>query len=345
MKQIVLTFTLTLTLVAGNPFAGSGAEDSPESLDRFSLGARFGMNFKADFRNSAALNSAAIGPATAGADHTYDDGYVKLDSSGNAGGLTWNWGYQSASQVVGDTMQFHATQFGQPSRSDINGATDDPQFGTELTYQRILGHLPLGPHTRWGLEAALGYTILDLKDNSSASRVDTATTDTYQLNGVLPPSAGYNGTFSGPGALLGDTPARTTASSVTTISTHQKLSGNLYTIRLGPFAEVNFTPEFSLAVSVGLSLAPASVEYDFSESTTTAAGVTTVVAGHSSNNDFLYGPYVGATLRYDFNPCWGVFVGGQFQSVTDLEQTIGTRTARLDQSATVYGTLGVSLKF
>ena len=343
MKQIVLT--LTLTLVAATPFAVRGAENAPESLDRFSLGARFGMNFKADFHNSATFNSAGAGPATAGADHTYDDGgYVRVDSSGNAGGLTWNWGYQAASQVVGDTMQFHATQIGQSSRSDINGATDDPQFGTELTYQRVLGPLPLA-HARWGLEAALGYTDLGLQNNSSGSGVGTTTTDTYQLNGVLPPSAGYNGTYSGPGALLGDTPTRTTASSVTTLNTHEKLSGNLYTIRLGPFAEVNFTPEFSLAVSVGLSLAPASVDYDFSERTTTAAGATSVVTGHASDNTFLYGGYVGATLRYDFDPCWGVFAGAQFQSVTDLDLSIGTRTAQLDQSATIYGTLGVSLRF
>ena len=58
-----------------------------------------------------------------------------------------------------------------------------------------------------------------------------------------------------------------------------------------------------------------------------------------------YGPYVGVTLRYDFNPCCGAFVGAQFQSLNDLEQSIGGHTARLDQSATVYGTLGFGLKF
>ena len=341
MNRIVLF--LTFTFAAAAPFATYG-EDLPENPNRLSLGARFGMNFKGDFRNhpAAAVNP---GPPTGGANHDYNDGYVRLDSSGNTGGLTWNWGYQHASQVAGDTMQFHATQAGAPSSSGARDVTDDPQFGTELTYQRVLGRLPFMEHGLWGFEAAVGYTCLDLRNNGGATRQDTTVTDTYQLNGVLPPSAGYNGTFSGPGTLMGDTPTRTTASSVTTLSSHEKLSGDLYSIRLGPFAEWNFTPKLSLAASVGLTLAPGDVDYDFSETSTTAAGVTTVVSGHSSKSDLLYGPYASVMLRYDFCESWGAFVGAQFQSLTDLEQSIGDRSARLDQTVTVYGTIGLTWRF
>lgn len=338
MNRIILSSTLTLA--AATPFAMHGA-DFPENPNRLSLGPRFGMNLKADFHNNAPVNPPVNpGPATGGADHTYDDGYVLVDSSGNAGGLTWNWGYQNASQVAGDTMQFHATQSSSPSASAIN---NDPQYGAELTYQRVIG--PFLSSGRWGLEAAFGYTDLDLRDNHRATGPVTMTTDTYQLNGVLPPGAGYNGTFEGPGALLGDTPTRTTASDIATLAGHQKLSGQLYSIRLGPFAEWNFTPQLSLAASVGLTLAPASVDYEFSETTTLPGGGTSVASGHSSKSELLYGPYVSGMLRYDFNESWGVYVGAQFQSVTDLEQSIGGRTARLDQGVTLYGTVGASWRF
>ena len=160
---------------------------------------------------------------------------------------------------------------------------------------------------------------------------------------MLPPGAGYNGTFAGPGALLGDTPLRTVASDV--LTSHQKLSGQVYGIRLGPFAEWNFTHQLSLAASVGLSLAPASVDYDFSETTRLAGGGTSVASGRSSKTELLYGPYVSAMLRYDFTERWGVYVGAQFQSLTDLEQSIGTRKARLDQGATVYAIVGASWRF
>ena len=146
MNRITL-FSL-LTLIGANPFALFGA-DSPDSVNRLSFGARFGMNFKADFRNSAPANPGPpgvnIGPVAAGADHTYDDGYVLVDSSGNAGGLTWNWGYRKAGQVVGDTMQFHSAVSSVPAPSAINNVTGDPQYGV----------WPQGAHTGWELSVVL----------------------------------------------------------------------------------------------------------------------------------------------------------------------------------------------
>ena len=340
MNRIVLS--TTLVLAAATPFALPGADFS-ENPNRLSLGARFGFNFKADFQNNAPVNS---GPAAAGADHTYNDGYVLLDSSGNAGGLTWNWGYQNAAQVAGDTMQFNAIESSSPSGlTGNNKVTDDPQYGVELTYQRVLGRLGSEGKGRWGLEAAFGYTDLDLSDSRSATGPVTVTTDTYPLNGVLPPGAGYNGSFPGPGALLGDTPTRIIASGTATLTSHQKLSGQLYGIRLGPFAEWNLTSQLSLAASVGLTLAPASVDYDFSETITLAGGGTAVASGHSSKTELLYGAYASAMLRYDFGKHWGVFTGAQLQSLTALEQSVGSHTARLDQNVTVYGVVGVSCGF
>ena len=103
------------------------------------------------FNNSAAyVGGVNPGPASGGADHTYNDGYVLVDSSGNAGGLTWNWGYQNASQVVGPNMQFNAIQSSSPSGSAVNEVSDNPQYGAELTYQRVMGSLPFLPSGRWG---------------------------------------------------------------------------------------------------------------------------------------------------------------------------------------------------
>src|SRR4051794_22859692 len=85
-----ILFGATLSLPAA-PFAIQ-AGDAPEEPNRFSIGARFGMNIKASFKNTPSAGGSAVnpGPATGGADHTYDDGYVRVDSSGDAGGVTWN---------------------------------------------------------------------------------------------------------------------------------------------------------------------------------------------------------------------------------------------------------------
>lgn len=325
-----------LTLAAITPLTLRGA-DFPENPNRFSFGPRFGFNFKADFQNSAPyFNPVSPGPASGGANHTYDDGYVRVDSSGNLGGRTSNWGYQNSSQVAGDAMQFHAIH-----SSSSTAVADDPQYGAELTYQRVLGRVFSSSSANWGLEVGLGYTDLDLRKNTDGTA--PVTTDTYPLNGVLPPGPGYNGPFDGPGPLLGDTPTRTTTSA--NRRSRQKLSGDLFSIRLGPFVEWNLTSKLSVAGSLGITVAPTYVDYDFSESVSVAGGDTYTASGHSSKSKLLYGPYLGGMIRYDFSKHWGVYVGAQFQNLRDLKQSIGSRTARLDQGATVYGTVGASWRF
>ena len=54
----------------------------------------------------------------------YADGYVHVDSSGNAGGQTWNWGYQNASQVQGNTLTMH-------SASVTGNGTIEPEHRSE----------------------------------------------------------------------------------------------------------------------------------------------------------------------------------------------------------------------
>ncbi len=335
MKRILLPAALTLAALTPLTLPAADAQENP---NRLSLGPRFGLNFKANFNNSAAFKTPGVIPGLAlgGTDHFYDDGYVRVDASGNFGGVTTFWGYQNASQVVGGSMEFHAVQASSPT-----SANDNPQFGAELIYQRIFGSLPAALGGRWGMEAGFGYTQLDLRHKRTG--FGPVLTDTYPLNGVLPPLAAYNGTFLGPGAVLGDTPVRTTTFAAQ--SGQHKLSGEMFSLRLGPFAEWSLTSQLSLAASVGLTLAPTSVDYDFSETDTLASGVAFTAAGRSSKSKLLYGPYVGGTLRYDFNAQWGMYLGAQFQSLNSLTQSVGSRTGRLDPGATVNATVGVTWKF
>jgi len=334
MNRIILS--TTLAFAAATPFAALG-QDSSESPNRFSFGPSFGLNFKASFNNSSPFGGVNPGPATGGANHTYNDGYVLLDISGNAGGLTTFWGFQNASQLNpagGGTMQFHSIQSGGTT------SADGVQYGGELNYQRVIGSLP-ALSGDWGLEGSFGFTAIDLCNNLGGTV--PVITDTYALNGVPPPGAGYNGTFTGPGPLLGDAPTRTMSSAA--LAGYQKLSGQMFSFRFGPFADWNITSELSLSASVGLTLAPTMLDYDFAEIAAVAGGSTYAAVGHSSHSKLLYGPFAGAMLRYDFSKSWGVYVGAQFQSLTDLEQSVGSRTARFDPGITVNLSAGMTWKF
>lgn len=345
-RKIPLAVALTLGVVT--PLSLLGGEkmviemenvnrSQNRSLNRFSIGPQFSFNYKADFQNSALyFNPVDPGPATGGANHIYDDGYVLVDGSGNFGGLTGYWGYDNPSQVVGDSMQFHSVQAGGSSSSD-----DDPHYGFEIVYQRILGDLSTESSGLWGFQAGFSYTDLDLRGRNPGST--PVTTDNYPLNGVLPPLAGYNGTFAGPGALLGDTPVRTLGSA--SLFSDQKLSGDLFAFRLGPFVEWNLTPKLSLSASAGLTVAPTKLDYDFSETATLASGAGFSNSGHSSSTEVLFGGYVDARLRYDFNENWGAYLGAQFQSLESMRQSVGDRSARFDPGSTFALSTGITWRF
>lgn len=341
----IKNFLLLAAAVAPLTVAAQSGNEK-ENPNRFSASARFGFNFKADFSSSGGAASASNpGPATGGGvDRTYDDGQVLMDSSGNDGGLTWNWGYQNASQVVGGAMEFHSTQTISPS--PINGATDDPQYGFELTYQRVLGKLGSAGKGCWGLEAAFGYTDLDIRANRSPQIIGTTqTTDTYPLNGVLPPAAPYSGSYAGPGPLLGDLPTRASTSASATLAGKYELSGQSYGIRLGPFVEWNLGQRWAVNFSGGLALAPTSLDYRYTEITTPTGGSPATGTGSSSKTELLYGAYVSAFVDFAFNERWSLFGGAQFQHLNEMEQTVNGHTATLDPGATFFGVFGVRIKF
>jgi hypothetical protein len=332
-----LLFSATCAIAAATPALAQPSEplEVPEipNPNRFSLGARVSLNLTGDFTTSRTSPGAASG----GGNHIYDDGYVRVDSSDNAGGLTWNWGYERAPQVVGDTLEFHSIQ------SAEKESADEAQYGMELIYERLLGRF--FSRGVWGLEVGFSYTDLDLRADRGSGSGASLITDSFPLNGVLPPNAPYHGTFNGPGPLLGDTPTRTIATDTASLASDHRLSGHLFGFRFGPVVEWNFTRAISIALSGGIALAPAIIDYDFSESIALQGGQTFATRGHSSKTDLLYGHYINALLRYNFNDHWSLYGGGQFQTLNDLEQTIGTRTARLDAGSTLHGVLGVSWRF
>jgi hypothetical protein len=308
------------------------------NANRFSVGARIGLNFKGSF--SVARSNP--GPPTGGVNHNYDDGYVRLDSSGNAGGLTWNWGYDNASQVVGDAIEFHTID--SPALpSSISESSDDAYFGLELVYQRLAGTFMSGGG--WGFEAAFTYHEIDIRGGRRGSGAGNFITDRFPLNGVLPPGHPYRGTFEGPGPVIGDTPTRTVTSDGVSFATDNHLQGQMFGFRFGPFIEWNFNRRVSVALSGGLALAPALIDYDFEEEIVTDSGVTDFDRGGGSKTDLLYGNYVGGVVRFQITEQWGVYAGAQYLTLNEWEHTIGNRTAQLDPGSTFYGVAGVTWRF
>jgi len=336
MKPLILGCAVA---VATTPlFAQEADPFQIPNANRFSLGARVGTGFKAKFLTTR-VNP---GTSTGGVNHNYDDGYVRRDSSGNIGGRTWNWGYDDSSQVVGDTIEYHKID-SSILPSSISKSSDDPSYGLELVYQRLAG--TFGSGGGWGFEGAFSYHDLDIRDQRSRTGSGTLLSDSFSLNGVAPPNARYRGTVNGPGPLLSDTPTRSITGETVSFASDHHLHGQMFGFRFGPFIEWNFNRRLSVALSGGLALAPALLDYDFEETVTTESGRLEFARGSEHKSDLLYGNYVGGTVRFQLTEQWGLYAGAQYQTVNDWEQTVANRTARLDGGSTFYGVAGVSWRF
>src|SRR5436190_1160656 len=179
-----------------------------DETNRISLSGRFGFNIKARFKGLSTLPPPGSTRTTPGGDnYNYDDGYVLTDNSGNFGGQTWYWGYDnSAAQISGNNIIL--------SRSTLNGnagsttAKDDPSYGAELLYTRLIS---TKDHLRLGFELAANYMNLSLSDSRTVAAGVTRTSYPFPFTpGTTPPSATpgepYQGSFEGPGFVIGDTP-------------------------------------------------------------------------------------------------------------------------------------------
>src|SRR5262245_18833843 len=94
-----LSLFCSIIILAAGSLTADGAEPI-EFPDGMSIAARFGFNIQASFRNVGSRSLPNPGPPVGGGiDRFYDDGYVRVDGSGNLNGQTWFWGYERASQV------------------------------------------------------------------------------------------------------------------------------------------------------------------------------------------------------------------------------------------------------
>lgn len=319
--------------------AGAAVCQAQEDPNRFGLGFRMGFNLDAKFKESGGGTSSLIGPPVGGGiDRTYDDGFVRRDSSGNQGGLTWNWGYQDASQVVGTELLLHAT-----GATAVPGfsSDDDPQFGGELVYQRRLGQWSWG---RWGLLAAFNLTDVQI-DASHRAPVDAfRVTDAYSTGGIVLPGSPYAGSFAGPGPVISDSPVRTTETLSGVVESTRRVDLQLYGWRLGPYLELPVSERFSVGLGGGLALGYADGEFAYRD-VTTVGGVSGTRQGSASDGEFLAGGYAEAQLVLRLSRRLGVFTAAQYQHLPDFEQSAQGTRVELGLGNSVFLSLGATVTF
>lgn len=356
MNKNYRRWTLPVTgvlLMATGVSAEQDLQTYLNSTNRVTLSLRFGLNISGKFKNTGGSLTGAAGSGRRtghGDNFNYDDGYVLTDISGNVGGQTWYWGYDSASQVNAsgaNSIDFHRdTALGVPGE---NSGDDSPYIGLELTYNYELGVKENWHHLRYGLEAAINYMPIEFNSGGLFNATLSRQTDTYDYTaGTTPPGDPYQGSFGGPGFVINTPPA----SSVTTLIpgatflAQQHFDANLWGIRLGPYVEMPLSEKWSLHLSGGLALGLLDGTASWKETITLpGGGGSTTKSGGGDDLDLLCGYYIGLNAAYQFNEKWGVEAGVQFQDLGTYNHDFGGRTVELDLSGSIFIHAGVSYSF
>src|SRR5258706_1656211 len=148
-----------------------------------------------------------------GPNYQFDDGYVKVDDTGNAGGFTSFWGYDNASQhpaAAPGTLLFHSSSAYSTPTSQVQ-RDDTPYVGFDMAYGGTFGQWH---GARLGWEFGMGFVPISITDGRNLPAVFTTGTyavsvpsDPNTRSAIVLPQPGYRGGSSGVGPVIGATPS------------------------------------------------------------------------------------------------------------------------------------------
>ena len=337
-----IVFAAILPLSAGDPGKIPIPPELPKKLQlRIEVGAAYRTFGDAKFNTGSYSKPSDLpqnfpsnssitpyGSPTGFADRTYADGFVFRDlNTTNPNsflpGTTAFWGYQNNSQVQGDSLAFHgsglSSTFSQQTESASNSGWKDGNNASATPVVQI--HLSYPITERLDFGGSLGFMFASLCPNHASTtfrglqnyqQQAISVTDTYALNGLIPPLAPYTGLFNppGPAPLINNVPSQRAQNSTLIESraiafanyVRESLNLSLYTISLGPTFRFH-RDRFEAARSLGLALNIADWQAKFDESliATPSSGSQATIrqwAARSSGVTLLPGFYLQTQVGY-----------------------------------------------
>ena len=352
---LVITGTWAVMLGVSCVSAQTAGDAGSTNLNRLGLSYRMGFNISAKFKNAGGY-AGLVNPRQTpnGAPFNYDNGYIYGDATPNVHpGLTWYYGYDARVS----TTDLELSRSSSPANSTLAGVDGDPQHGLEMTYNRQLGAVGRG---FWGLEAALGFADLTIRDNRSAHGTVVRITDTFSTPAEALNPAPFYGRFEGPvdlpsGAPLVGLPRvdteTTTVLGGTTVVGHRQFDAQVVSLRFGPYVDIPMGGQWTFSLSAGLALWAVSSDFKFDETVSIDPAVSYVELpserhqGAGSDNDVVVGGYVSGKFSYAVNDCVSVFAGAQFQYAGDYSHREAGKAAELDLGQSVFAMVGLDFSF
>jgi hypothetical protein len=347
---LLLVGTCALPLAA----AAQNLNDPAISRHHFGVNVPTWLNAHARF---TATRATSPGPGAGGtADRTYDDGYNRVDSSGNAPAVlggppsTSFFGYASDAQVnnvVGaGTVDMHSVQL---NGGDYARNLDNRPFpGVELFYRY---DWKAGNHWRLSWELGGAYQNFKWQQNGAPNSTVDLITDVFQLGGVtlFPGAAPYSGPFTAlPGSpIIGSTPTRTETTVPAVVTGVRKLELNALQFRVGPALDWVPNDKWAVGLQGGLALGVGFSSLSYNEQLTVATANIAPInqAGQSSFVNAWAGWFSAVRVSRQLSERWDAHVEVRHTWQETLHHNGPTRSAEMNLSDGLGIGAGVSYRF
>jgi hypothetical protein len=238
------------------------------------------------------------------ADRTYDDGFVNIGAATPVTGLTTHWSCQNDSQIGGGLLR--QTLSGGAAQT-LPGSGNDDESHNAAPYLEISYLVPIRPDLVAGFTTNLSLARLDHQARSGMNNSSVSIVDHYALGGVIPPSAPYTGSFTGPGPLIPNLPASRDLIQTPNGTSDYRFAHDtdLYSLAFG--GEIHWQPTAScyLGFGAGAVLNLADWSASWSAPVPSASGTTTI-GSTNSDGDFLWGLYLKTSAGYRIDDRWSL---------------------------------------
>jgi len=322
-----------------------GATRNVASRHFFRLGVLAGLSLDADFGVSTKFDISHSRPGVAGSggEHFYDDGFVRVDKTGNAQGYTSFWGYNDASQAVGNTLTMHSAKSFTADTGDTSKG-DGVAVGAELVYG---GLLTRHNDAFIGWEFGFGYLPVSIEGRHALEGQVTRTVHTFDTGGIVLPAVPYTGGDSGIGPTIHDlaTALPDEDNLDASLNGRQILDADMFLFRLGPTLFWNLQPRWALSVSLGGAVGFMAGDLKFKDTLSVFDGSTSLNSGSVSDTDLAFGGYLSGTITYHVEEHGDLYLSLQYMPMSSFTIEGGGRRAELDMMGSLFISAGLNWPF
>ena len=285
----------------------------------------------------------------------YDDGYNRVDASGNLGdgtggtlpSRTGYFGFTNNNQVdlKAGVLSMHRSEAAEGAYQNVTSSAKQPSW--QGTLRLVLGGETNGSR-EWGIEAGIDVTRHSFVSRENQPITVRVLTDQYQLGGVVPQPAIYQGAFSPtPGSQrIGDLPTRSINLRRGTVMGSRSISGNTQIVRLGGWWEIlpptqiptdGNQSRWSLLARGGPALVLNKFNIQIQENISTPElGTSDRYSSSASQTSTHLGFYAGASLHFTLSSRWSLLARADYLQGPKLSIAVGElRSFTINQTQTI----------